>query len=264
MPTYWPDGTSLRPDVLGGDTGKQIEALWVYLKDGSRARNPKGLSRQSSELRVADVAVMCRGRGPAGYRGIAVGYPEGVSLAFDSEQMNLRFLWKGDFANINHGSWSVRGRDRIPFPTGIPFHRLGSMEDNWPYKRKSDYLFPHDHGYQYRGYFLYEHQRTTFLYRYGDIKVEDSFEDLLDESGKVYFKRTFSFESQRAQEQFYFRAGSGSVIVEKPDNTYLIDGLTLRIVSAHQGIIREGEPRELLISLALPAGKSNLIMEYRW
>ncbi|MCH7920357.1 MAG: hypothetical protein IIC50_20540 [Planctomycetes bacterium] len=264
MPTYWPDGTSLRPDVLGGDTGKQIEALWVYLKDGSRARNPKGLSRQSSELRVADVAVMCRGRGPAGYRGIAVGYPEGVSLAFDSEQMNLRFLWKGDFANINHGSWSVRGRDRIPFPTGIPFHRLGSMEDNWPYKRKSDYLFPHDHGYQYRGYFLDEHKRPTFMYRYGDIKVEDFFEDLLDESGKVYFKRTFSFESQRAQEQFYFRAASGNVIVEKPDNTYLIDGLTLRIVSAHQGIIREGEPRELLISLALPAGKSNLIMEYRW
>ncbi|MEM7393852.1 MAG: c-type cytochrome, partial [Verrucomicrobiota bacterium] len=85
MPTYWPGGVALREDILGGDTAQQIEALWVYLEDGIRAKNPKGLSRQSSELRVTDVAVMCRGRGSAGYRGIAVGYPERVSLAFDSE-----------------------------------------------------------------------------------------------------------------------------------------------------------------------------------
>lgn len=264
MPTYWPDGESVLEDLLDGDTGKQIEAMWVYLEDGRRASNPKGLSRQSKELRVADVAVMCRGNGPAGYRGIAVGYPEGVRLAFDSEQMDLRFLWKGDFANIDHGRWSIRGDERISFAPGIPFHNLESVEDHWPYKRKSDYLFPHDHGYQFRGYSLDEYRRPTFRYLYGAIEVKDHFEDLVDDSGKAYFKRTFFFESPRAQKAFYFRAGSGKVIIEQPERTYLIDRLTIRILSAHGGVIREGEPAELLIPLTLPEGKSNLAIEYHW
>ena len=74
MPTYWPGGQSLRKEVLGGDTAQQIEALWNYLADGERAKLPKGLSRQSQVLRVADEAVICRGRGTvAGFRGIGVG-----------------------------------------------------------------------------------------------------------------------------------------------------------------------------------------------
>ncbi|MEM7015497.1 MAG: hypothetical protein AAF585_28900, partial [Verrucomicrobiota bacterium] len=107
MPTYWPGGQSIRKDVLGGDMTQQIEALWNYLDDGERAKSPKGLSRQSLHLRVADETVMCRGRGTASYRGIGVGYPERVSLAFDSEEMALRLLWKGEFASINHGSFQA-------------------------------------------------------------------------------------------------------------------------------------------------------------
>ncbi|MDA0811232.1 MAG: c-type cytochrome, partial [Verrucomicrobia bacterium] len=105
MPSYWPGGQSIRKEVLGGDTDEQIEALWNYLSDGTRAKNPKGLSRQSLELRVADETVMCRGRGTASYRGIGVGYPERISLAFDSEEMAVRQLWKGEFADVDHGSF---------------------------------------------------------------------------------------------------------------------------------------------------------------
>ena len=75
MPSYWPGGQSIRPSILGGDSAQQIEGLWNYLADGERAKTPKGLSRQSSEIRVTDVAEICRGRGTAGYRGIGVGYP---------------------------------------------------------------------------------------------------------------------------------------------------------------------------------------------
>ena len=66
MPSYWPGGVSVRKEVLDGSADLQIEALWNYLADGARAKNPKGLSRQSPELRVADETVMCRGRGTAG------------------------------------------------------------------------------------------------------------------------------------------------------------------------------------------------------
>ncbi len=264
MPSYWPGGQSIRPTILGGDTAQQIEALWTYLEDGPRAKKPAGLSRQSSELRVGDVAEICRGRGEVGYRGIGVGYPERISLAFDSEEMALRELWKGEFANVDLGSFHSRGTDKIVFPAGIPFHRLTSLEDNWPYKGKTNYLFPQDHGYQFRGYHLDAQRRPTFLYRYGDIAVEDFFEDARDKDGKAYFKRTFKFDAPNAQQPFYFRAATGRKVTTQSERAFTADALQLRITSGHKGIVREGNPGEVLIPLTLPKGASTLTLDYRW
>ncbi|CAN5465797.1 hypothetical protein BH23VER1_BH23VER1_09060 [soil metagenome] len=264
MPRYWPGGQSVRPHILGGDSAQQIEALWSYLEDGTRAKKPVGLSRQSSELRVADVAEIARGRGTAGYRGIGVGYPERLNLAFDSEEMALRQLWKGEFADVNHGSFSARGGERISFPPGVPFHRLESMDDDWPYKGKTDYTFPQDHGYQFRGYQLDPLRRPAFLYRYGDIMVEDFFEDVLNGDGVAKFRRTLRFASPSTQEPFYFRAASGGEITAESDRAFRIGQLHLRIRSEHDGLVREGEPQEVLIPLTLAEGVSTLTLEYQW
>ncbi len=264
MPSYWPGGQSALPDILGGDATQQIEALWTYLEDGTRAKKPAGLSRQSRELRVGDVAEICRGRGPVGYRGIGVGYPQGINMAFDSEQMSLRLLWKGEFANVDLGSFEPRGTDRISFPPGIPFHRLKSMDDNWPYKGKTNYPFPQDHGYQFRGYHLDAMRRPTFRYHYGAIAVEDVFEDVRDKAGKVWFKRTFRFETPDAQSPFYFRAASGKKLTTQSDRAFVIDQLQMRITSDHKGVVRAGDPGEILISLTLPQGRSTLTLEYQW
>ena len=264
MPSYWPAGQSTRPNILGGDTAQQIEALWTYLEDGIRAKKPAGLSRQSNELRVGDVTEVCRGHGPAGYRGIGVGYPERINLAFDSEEMALRRLWKGEFANVEMGSFHPRGTDPISFPPGIPFHRLKSLEDDWPYKGKTNYPFPQDHGYQFRGYHLDAKRRPTFLYHYGDIAVEDYFEDVRDKDGKAYFKRTFTFATPAGQLPFYFRAAAGKKITMQSDRNFGIDQLQLRITSEHRGIVREGNPGEVLIPLTLPQGRSTLTLEYQW
>jgi len=264
MPTYWPGGQSIRPNILGGDTAQQIEALWSYLEDGTRAKKPAGLSRQSRELRVTDVAELCRGRGPVGYRGIGVGYPQGINLAFDSEQMSLRLLWKGEFANVDLGSFEPRGTERISFPPGIPFHRLKSMDDNWPYKGKTNYPFPQDHGYQFRGYHLDAMRRPTLFYRYGDIAVEDFFEDVRDKAGKPYFKRTFRFDAPAAQTPFYFRAAAGKKITPQSDRAFTADQLQLRITSEHHGVVRAGDPGEVLIPVTLPKGRSTLTLEYQW
>jgi len=264
MPSYWPGGQSTRPNILDGDSAQQIEALWNYLEDGTRAKKPMGLSRQSNEVRVGDVPELCRGRSPAGYRGIAVGYVEGINLAFDSEEMALRQLWKGEFVNINFGSFQPRGDERISFPPGIPFHRLKSMEENWPYKGKTNYLFPQDHGYQFRGYHLDAARKPTFLYRYGQITVEDHFEDLRDENGKAYFKRTLRFETPADQELFHFRAATGTKTTKQSNKSFDIDSLRLRITSEHQAIVREGNPDEILIPLTLPKGSSTLTLEYSW
>ncbi len=264
MPSYWPGGQSIRPGILGGDTAQQIEALWAYLEDGTRAKKPAGLSRQSNELRVGDVAEICRGRGTAGYRGIGVGYVEHISLAFDSEEMALRQLWKGEFANVDLGSFHARGTDRISFPAGVPFHRLKSPDDNWPYKGKTNYTFPQDHGYQFRGYHLDAKRRPTFRYRYGDIAVEDFFEDVRDKGGTAFFRRTIQFDAPDAQQPFHFRAASGKKISVQSAQAITVDSLQLRITSDHKAQLREGDPGEVLIPLTLPKGASTLTLEYRW
>lgn len=264
MPSYWPNGQPVRPGILGGDTAKQIEALWAYLEDGARAKKPAGLSRQTNELRVGDVTEICRGRSPAGYRGIGVGYPERLNLAFDAGEMALRQLWKGEFANVDAGTFSPRGTDDVAFPPGIPFHRLKSMEDSWPYKGKTNYLFPQDQGYRFRGYHLDAARRPTFLYQYGEIAVEDHFEDVPGKDGKPFFKRTFRFDAPSAQAPFHFRAASGKKITVRSDRDFGIDALQLRITSDHKGITRDGDPGEVLIPLTLPQGRSTLTLEYQW
>ncbi len=264
MPAAWPGGFAFKQDILGGDTKKQIESLWVYLEDGERAKNPVGLSRQSPELRVTDEAVICRGRSNIGYRGIAVGYPERVSLAFDSEQMSLRSLWKGDFVTADNGRFNVRGRDTISFPEGIPFHRLETLDDHWPYKRKTDYLFPQDHGYQFRGYYLNARKRPTFMYRYGDIKVEEYFLDALDEDQNAYLKRTITLDVDETQQHFYFRAAAGKSVAKTDTSIFQADRLTVVITSDHEAIIRDGEPQELLVPLQLSPGRTRLTLEYKW
>ena len=263
MPSYWPGGVSVRPELLDGGRNQQIEALWNYLSDGNRAKTPKGLSRQSPELRVADETVMCRGRGTAGYRGIGAGYPERISLAFDSEEMALRMLWKGEFASIGHGRFHARGSDRFSFPAGIPFHRLEVMDDAWPYKGKTDYLFPQDHGYQYRGYALDKEKRPTFRYHYGGISVEDFFEDLLDSEGKAFFRRTMTFATEAAQESFYFRVGSAPSII-RDGSAWKVGRLTLRVPGDMKTLVREGEPKELLLEVTLPVGRTVISLEYQW
>lgn len=264
MPEFWPDGESIRPNILGGDTTRQIEALWSYLEDGIRAKKPIGLSRQSNEIRVGAVTEICRGRSPIGYRGIAVGYPERINLAYNSEEMALRQLWKGDFANVDLGSFQALGTDRISLPPGIPFYRLKTMEESWPYKAKTNYLFPQDNGYQFRGYHLDAMRRPTFHFLYGDIVVADFFEDLRDKNGKAYFKRTLSFDSPSEQQLFHFRAAAGKKIATQSANQFSVDQLQLRITSDHKGNVRESNLDEVLIPLTLPKGRSTLTLEYQW
>jgi len=194
-----------------------------------------------------------------------VGYPERINLAFDSGEMALRQLWKGEFANVDIGHFHPRGTDVISFPPGIPFHRLKSLDDNWPYKGKTNYSFPQDHGYEFRGYHLDANRRPALLYHYGDIAVQDFFEDVRDKGGNVYFKRTFTFESPTEQPPFHFRAAAGKKITAHSDRSFGIDDkLELRITSEHKGIVREGEHGEVLIPLTLPKGRSILTLEYQW
>jgi mono/diheme cytochrome c family protein len=262
MPNYWPGGQSLRPDVLGGDTDQQIEALWRYLETGKQAKNPAGLSRQSKELRVTDVAEIARGRSSIGYRGLAVGYPRRISLAFDTEEMALRQLWKGEFANVDLGSFQPRALDTMAsLPAGVPFHRLKSLEDNWPAKGKTTFGFPQNLGYQFRGYDLDAARRPTFHYEYGEVKVDDRFEDMVDAAGVAFFRRTLRLTAPAGTTPFTFRVAAGTKVSATGQQAYAADKLRVRLIASPAAVMREGE---LLIPLTLPAGTTTLTLDYQW
>ena len=270
MPSYWPEGRSARTHLLEGDAARQIEAVWIYLADGDRAKKPAGLSRQSRELRVGDTTELCRGQSPVGYRGIGVGYPERLNLAFDSGELALRLLWKGEFVSVDAGHFHPRGTDQIAFPPGIPFHRLESPEATWPRKAKTNHLFPQDHGYQFLGYHLDAQRRPTFRYRFDGILVEDFFEDRLDAQGKAYFRRTLTFTAptgstaSSAPRPFEFRAAVGQRFQAQSERSFSADALRLRITSEHSGRVRRGPSDEILIPLNPPPGRSTLTLEYQW
>lgn len=264
MPAYWPEGRPALPQVLGGDAGRQIEAIWAYLAQGSKAPKPLGLSRESNELRVADMPELCRGQSPVGYRSIGIGYPERIHLAFDAGEMALRQLWKGEFASVSPGHFHPRGSQVVTLPPGIPFHRLAAPDEPWPRKGKSNHAFPQDHGYQFRGYHLDARRRPTLLYQFGEVGVRDLFEDRRDAQGNAFFRRTLQFESVHPPRPFHFRVAAGKTIAPKTAREWGVDALRVRIVDGPDAQVREGEASELLLPLALPPGPSSLTLEYQW
>ncbi|MEO2014065.1 MAG: hypothetical protein ABGZ53_06805 [Fuerstiella sp.] len=99
MPSFWPGGKAIRKD-LEGDSSFQVEAIWQCLNDGRQMGTPSGVVREPLEIVVGSEARMLRRNYPGiGKRGIGVGYPGGVNLAWDAEQMRLAIIWQGKFVD---------------------------------------------------------------------------------------------------------------------------------------------------------------------
>ena len=96
---------------------KQIEAIWVFLSDGTNAAEPYGLGREPIPLVPRSEAILYRnfieGAGP---RAIGVGYPEKANLAFDANDLRLALIWQGAFIDASR-HWTGRG-DGFQAPLG--------------------------------------------------------------------------------------------------------------------------------------------------
>ena len=122
MPTAWPGGKTMLPQVLDGDTRKQIEALWLFLADGRDAVEPYGLGREPMPLVPEGEAIIYRNflRG-AGPRAIGVGYPE-------QREPGLRRQRPADRPDLARGlhrrlAALVGPRRRLPGPPRQQRHR---------------------------------------------------------------------------------------------------------------------------------------------
>jgi mono/diheme cytochrome c family protein len=250
MPAFWPDGTSPLPDVLGGDAGKQRDALWQWLAQGPEAGEPRGLTLEPLVVEVKDEAVIIRRAFPGiGKRGIGIGYPGGINLAFDAAQMRLGSIWSGGFIEASglwrgQGSGQARllGKDVVNFPPGPAFAVLATPHAPWPAPDTTPRISP----YSFKGYTLDAQQRPSLRYTVDGIAVEDFFIERRDAGGKLYLERTLIFPTPPPA-NLHFRVAADKVIEARGANEFAI-GNSLRVRLSVPGVPRNSaELKELLV-----------------
>ena len=255
MPSFWPDGKSPLPDVLGGDPGKQRDALWQYLRQGPEAREPQGLVLESLFVTVSNEAVIIRRAFPGiGKRGIGVGYPAGIHLSFDAGQVRLGSIWSGGFIEASalwrgQGSGQARilGKDTVSFPPGVAFALLESAATPWPTN-----LAKQADGFAFKGYSLDAQQRPTFRHGFGGVLVEDTFLDIKDADAKPHFVRSLKFPERPPPPGLHFRVAVDRVIESRGDREFTV-GKGLRVRSSAAGTVRDvDDMRELLLPVRGP------------
>lgn len=266
MPSFWPGGHAVRKDIAGTPED-QIEALWQYLIDGRQAAMPLGVVREPLEIVVSNEAQMLRRSYPdIGKRGIGVGYPGGVNLAFDAEQLRLDSIWRGKFADpggvwTGQGSGNVHARgERISFARGPD---LDDAHQPWIV----DEGRPPNH--QFRGYRLDAVRRPAFRYAVHAIEVEDFFSEARDaESDPYHLRRTVQLTAGDAGGELRFRIASASTITIDQDGLFSIgDRLKIRIVSGQQARVVDdadaGKRLETGLEFA-PREMHKLVIDYLW
>ena len=267
MPSFWPGGKAIRKEILNGDTDQQISAVWEYLQDGRQARVPRGLRREPIELLAShDRAAMLRRSYPGiGKRGIGVGYPSGVNLAFDAEQLRIAMIWKGKFADPGgvwrsqgHGTVRPLGSDLLRFEAGP---ELDSAESPWVVDDRR----PPQH--RFTGYFLDQMDRPTFTYQLDDITVKDFAMGGQGETPETTtLHRKLVFHSKQPRDDLAFRIRTKDSITRESANQFRL-GKALQI-KVNQGqdvkVVTDSAGSHLHIPLTLSDGESELTLHYTW
>ena len=267
MPSFWPGGKAIRKEILDGDTDQQIGAVWEYLQDGRQARVPRGLRREPIELLASDgrAAMLRRSYQGIGKRGIGVGYPGGVNLAFDAEQLRIAMIWKGKFADPagvwrsqGHGTVRPLGSDLFRFEAGP---ELDSNDSPWI----ADDGRPPKH--RFTGYFLDEMDRPTFTYQLDDVGVEDFSMNAKSVNPDLsQLKRKIVFQTEQPRKDLAFRLRTKGTIQKESMNRFRLgDALLIQVDQDHEvSIVTDAVGRHLHIPLDLKSGKSKLTLEYTW
>jgi len=275
MPYSWPDGVAAYKNILDGDTNLQIEAIWYYLSLGTSAADPSGIRRPETKLSVSDSVRTYRGRsGVAGFRGIAVGYPERINYSFNAETGTLTGIWKGDYIRVDRGGQGSGNfnpaSSPVTFAQDTSFIADWDSTAPWPVRpvmtkeapANPNPLYPKNLGYQFRGYYFGASNNPTFMYSSAEIQIEDR-SKVIDEGHRLMLQRTIAFQSSSDQSR-WFRAMTGD-ITESAPNVYTGKNITLTVPKV-KVLLREDpsdvDSKELLLKLEIPKGSSQIELTY--
>ena len=269
MPAPWPFGQATIRDVLDGNVEQQMQAVWLFLEDGTKAGIPVGLNPGGIVLKPETTPIVYRnfieGVSP---RGIAVGYPEGVHLCFDAETMSLALIWENDFIDASK-HWNGRGQgfqrplgDNVyDLVRGVPFATLENTASTWPTDSTAQ------QGYRFLGYRFNSSRQPVFRYSAGRIAVTDAIVPRRSDKQLASFERTLTLESPSPVDGLYYRAASASKI-DNVAGGFVLDGhmnLTLSGAAAKDAIIRQsGGKTELLLPVKFADGRTQISLVYEW
>lgn len=263
MPEFYPNGKSTRPEFVDGDPQQQIDAMWHYLAAGRNVGKPRGMHHPAIELKVTDEAVMLRRSVQnTGKRGISVGYPGGVNITFDAENLGLNQIWWGRFVDARP-VWTGQGsgqahpldRQRTQLANGPAFVVVGT-EQPWPTPTRRE------RGDRFLGYELDAQQRPTFRYTSGKVTIEDKPEQTIVD-GKTVLRRTVVLSGDPTV--LHFLAARHQRIERIDDHTTQI-GKHLRIRTNDHliAIVPAGKEKELRVMIKMESSPTKLVLEYSW
>jgi mono/diheme cytochrome c family protein len=260
MPSFWPGGKASHP-LIGRDTERQIDSLWVYLNEIDQSRWPEGMEDMGGfELKPdAEPMVFRTFLKGAGFHAIAVGFPEGVHAAFDGEHARWAMAWQGRFLDAE-STWSDRftpltaplGTNVITFPA--PFTRAPrGARDGEP---------PAAGAYRMQGYRLDPRGVPTFLYRWENIAVEDRFEPM-EPRGQA-LRRVIEISGEGGR--LLFGAATAKQIVRESKDTWRADNMRIWVSEPDDAFMNEQNgTAELLLPVSFNAGRTaRLVIEIKW
>lgn len=161
MPPLWPGGQATVRDVLGGDTERQIAAIWSFIGKGEGL--PEGFPDRSSglyELIPTDRPILQRTFFEGtGTKAILVGFPGGINLAYDGSGARPAVVWRGAFFDA-YQTWYSR---HAPFEKPLGEDVAALPETGV------------ETGRRFRGYRLDVAGNPVFLYTDGEREVTEAF-----------------------------------------------------------------------------------------
>ena len=274
MPGFWTDGHIVYKELAGGTVDGQIGAIWSYMSLGNSMPLPAGVRPEGAglELIPIDEPIVHRTfMADVGPRAIAVGYPDNLHIAFDANQVRLAKAWRGRFFDAK-GMWEGRGgahnaplgSDVINLPAGAAVAVLPSDDAPWPIARDRR---ARDVGGQFLGYRLDAQRRPVFMYRFGEVEVEELAAPVLREGG-VALARSFMITGQPPTGRVYVLAAVGAKVEETSPGSWKVDDkLTVRVKTpGAPPVVRErGPAKQLLVPVELKDGMpASLEIELAW
>jgi hypothetical protein len=240
--------------------------MWLYLSQGSAAKPPSGLDGEAIVLAPENQPIIYRnfieGLGP---RGIAVGYPQRVNLAWDAGNMSLALLWKNDFIDAGK-HWVGRGPGFqgplgdfvIKLDSSVPIAKLDSIQAAWPSGAARKL------GYQFHGYHLNSAGQPSFRYSFQDVSVEDFPLPWIEQAnGRVGIERRITVTMAQPTKGLVLRLASGQ-IRDNADNSYQVNSqLKLRLQGGQGNIVAQGDSQELRVALP-DSGSFTIVTHLMW
>lgn len=172
-------GTLMPPLFMGRKkVDQEVEMIWTYLKEIDQSRLPEGLLQTGDyELKPE------KGTRPivfrtflegAGMQAVAVGYPQGLHVAFDALEVRWALAWQGRFLDAM-STWEERAMtpakplgDKVTaLPARMPLAKLKSAADAWPEECGTAA------GFAFKGYRIQRDGTPVFLYDVEGGSVED-------------------------------------------------------------------------------------------